>query len=114
MALSIPTLGFLAAAALTLGMCHHDKPKAVQQAQAVATTATAQTALTQSVATADQKATEKTVRVLITTQGAVHDVQAAPGANTALDPGELAAFRAGVARVRDTAAGGNDSGDDPD
>ncbi|MHB8286709.1 MAG: hypothetical protein ACYDD1_18805 [Caulobacteraceae bacterium] len=114
MALSIPTIALLGAAALGLTTCRHDKPKAAQQAQAAAMTATAQAALTQSVSTADQKANEKTVRVLITTQGAIHDVQAAPGANTALDPGELTAFRAGIQRVRDTAAGGNAGGDDPD
>ncbi|MHB8286729.1 MAG: hypothetical protein ACYDD1_18905, partial [Caulobacteraceae bacterium] len=88
MAISIPLIGTLVAAGLMLSVCHRSPPKAAQQAQAVAQTATAQAGLTQTVATADQTATEKTVRVLITTQGAIHDVQAAPGANTARDPGE--------------------------
>ncbi|MHB8286934.1 MAG: hypothetical protein ACYDD1_19970, partial [Caulobacteraceae bacterium] len=47
-------------------------------------------ALTQSLATADQKATEKTVRILITNQGAVHNVRAALGAQQAVTiPTEL-------------------------
>ncbi|MHB8285250.1 MAG: hypothetical protein ACYDD1_11295 [Caulobacteraceae bacterium] len=106
MALSIPLIGVLAAAALTLGMCHH-APKAAQKAQAAAVTATSNLGLTKAVTTLDQTRSEKDVHLFITTQAAHQAVEVSgPDDN----PG---VFLDSLRSVQDGADAGPEHGADP-
>ena len=113
MALSLPVIGLLAAIGIGLSFCHHPQPKAVAAAKAQAATAVAQDQADNAVHAATEAAQAKTVRILVTTQEAVHDVQAAPGASSPVPPVVAAAWSAGIDRLREqSAADGTDPGAD--
>ena len=115
MALSLPFIGLLTAIGIGLSFCHHPQPKAAAAAaaKAQAATAVAQDQADNAVHAATEAAQAKTVRILITTQEAVHDVQAAPGASSPVPPVVAAAWGAGIDRLRQQSAdGGADPGAD--
>ncbi len=110
MALSLPAVAALAAIGLGLSFCHHPPPKAAVEAKAQTATAVAQDHVDNAVHTATEAAQAKTVRILVTTQEAVHDVQAAPGASSPVPSVVAAAWAAGIDRLR---AQSDTDGSDP-
>jgi methylthioribose-1-phosphate isomerase len=110
MAISIPAIAAIVGVGLALATCHRQPSKAVQQVQQQAAAATAQVGEDRADAVAADKATQKTVRILISTQEATHAVQTAQGAATLVPADVLARWNDGL---RSADAAGNSAGDDP-
>lgn len=90
-----------------------EKPK-LEQARQAAAAATAQTGVAAAAAQAADVSAVRTVHIATKAEEAVHDVQAAPGADAPLDADLLSRWRTGLVGLRAEAAGADGaSGDEP-